>query len=260
LSSTLCYATHARFTSISSVRRGGSSRDSARPIALPRVLSSPRRPVAVAERFYKFLRRGGVAPFSGLAWRVGEWVKAEGALKPCVNGIHVCRLGDLPYWLSDELWEVDVLGDRVPAAQTLVVARARLRERVGGWPKPIARALANECVWRVRELAVRELTRLKQPEADELASCSSVRDLGAVSGRALRRRRERPAAALEFIGFAVDAAEFASKGPTTAARYVSYVAAHAAEKAKPEQRLRPGESRFALERERQAAVLQELGL
>lgn len=215
----------------------------------------------MAERFYKFLRRGGFAPFSGLAWPVGEWVKADGRLEPCVNGIHVCRFGDLPYWLSDELWEVDVAGDRVPDAQKLVVTRARLRERVAGWPKPIARALANDCVWRVRELAVRELTRMEQPEADELASCRSVRELGTVSGRALRRRRrDRPAAALDFIGFAVDAAEFASKGPTTAARYVSYVAAHAAEKAKPQRRLKPGESRFALERERQAAVLHELGL
>jgi hypothetical protein len=215
----------------------------------------------VAERVYKFLRRGGVAPFSGFVWPVGQWVKAEGPLESCVNGIHVCRLGDLPYWLSDELWEVEVAGERLPDAQKLVVARARLRERVADWPKPIARAFANDCVWRVGELSVRELERMEQPEADELASCRSVRELAAVGGRALRRRRpDRPVEAVEFIGFAVDAAEFASKGPTTAARYVSYVAAHAAEKAKPERRLKPGESRFALERERQAAVLHELGL
>jgi hypothetical protein len=215
----------------------------------------------VAERLYKFLRRGRIARFSGLVWPQDEWVKAEAPLVPCVNGIHVCRLADLPYWLSDELWEVDVAGEQISGAQKLVVERARLRARVERWPTPIARSLATDSARRVQDLAVRELERLSQSEADELASCRGLPELKTVAERALRRRRpDRPAAAAEFIGLAVDAAEYASSRATTAARYVSYVAAHAAEKATPERRLKPGESRFALERDRQAAVLQELGL
>jgi hypothetical protein len=214
----------------------------------------------MADRLYKFLRRGRIARFSGLVWPLDEWVKVEAPLVPCVNGIHVCRPADLPYWLSDELWEVEVAGEPIPAAQKLVVERARLRARVERWPT-IARAFATDCARRAQELAVRELERLGQPEADELAACRNLPELKAVAERALRRRRpDRPVAAAEFIGFAVDAAEYASGRATTAARYVSYVAAHAAEKATPERRLKPGESRFALERDRQAAVLGELGL
>ena len=215
----------------------------------------------MAERFYKFLRRGRIARFSGLVWPLDEWVKVEAPLVPCVNGIHVCRHADLPYWLSDELWEVDVEGEQMPGAQKLVVERARLRGRVERWPTPIARAFAADCARRVQDLAVRELERLGRPEADELAACRGLPELKAVAERALRRRRpDRPAVAVEFLGFAVDAAEYASTRATTAARYVSYVAAHAAEKAAPERRLKPGESRFALERDRQAAVLQALGV
>jgi hypothetical protein len=215
----------------------------------------------VTERFYKFLRRGAVAPFSGLAWPSGEWVTADGPLVPCVNGIHVCRLPDLPYWLSEELWEVEVAGDRVEDRQKLVVGRARLRARVAGWPEPIAGAFTSDCAWRVRDLAVQELQRTGEPEADELASCRGLDELkAAADGAAKRRRPDRRAETAEFIGFALDAAEFVSQEVTTAARYVSYVAAHAADRAKPERRLKPGESRFALERERQAGVLQELGV
>jgi hypothetical protein len=71
----------------------------------------------VAERLYKFLRRGSIAPFSRHVWRIGEWVSAEGKLDACTNGVHLCRQADLPYWLADELWEVEVAGDRIKHEQ-----------------------------------------------------------------------------------------------------------------------------------------------
>lgn len=215
----------------------------------------------MAERLYKFLRRGAVGPFSGHEWRQGEWVTASGELEACVNGVHVCRAEDLPYWLADELWVVDVEGERLEHGQKLVVCRAQLRSRVEGWPTPIGRELARDCVWRVRDLAVGELERTGQPEAEELKACRSLSALGGAAGRAGRRRRlDRPSAAAEFLGYAQDAVEFAASRDAVAARYVSYVAAHAADRAQPGERLAPGVTRFALERERQARKLRELGI
>jgi hypothetical protein len=215
----------------------------------------------MTERLYKFLRRGAVAPFSGQEWRKGEWVTASGELAACVNGVHVCRPEDLPYWLADELWLVDVDGERLEHDQKLVVRRARLRSRVEGWPKPIAREFTKDCVWRVRDLAVGELERTSQPEAEELKACRSLSALVAAAGKGTRRRRpDRPAAAAEFLGYAKDAVEYAGSRDTVAARYVSYVAAHAADRTEPSERLAPGVTRFALERERQARKLQEFGL
>jgi hypothetical protein len=215
----------------------------------------------VAERLYKFLRRGSIAPFSGREWRAGEWVTAPGELEACINGVHVCRPQDLPYWLADELWLVDVDGERLEHPQKLVVRRARLRSRVDDWPRPVARAFATDCVWRIRNLAVDELERTAQPEADELKACRSLSALGEAAGKGARRRRpDRPAAAAEFLGYATDAVEFAQSRDAVAARYVSYVAAHAADRAEPGERLAPGETRFARERERQAGKLEELGV
>ena len=88
---------------------------------------SPSSRPTVAESLYKFLRRGSVGPFSGRVWRIGEWVAAEGRLEACRNGVHVCRPGDLPYWLADELWQVEVEGEQIEHDQKLVVRRARIR-------------------------------------------------------------------------------------------------------------------------------------
>jgi hypothetical protein len=215
----------------------------------------------VAEPLYKFLRQGAIAPFSGHEWREGEWVTVSGELEACSNGVHVCRRRDLPYWLADELWLVDVDGERLELGQKLVVRRAQLRSRVKDWPNPVARDFALDCVWHVRDLAVRELERNGQAEAEELRSCRSVSALGDAAGKGMRRRRpDRPAVAADFLGYAQDAAEFATGDSALAARYVSYIAAHAADRAEPEERLRPGVTCFERERERQAVKLQELGL
>jgi hypothetical protein len=213
----------------------------------------------MAERLFKFLRRGSVGPFSGFEWQPGKWVEASGGLEACVNGVHVCRLVDLPYWLADELWLVEAEGERLEHAQKLVVRRARLRSPVEGWPKPIARELAKDCVWRVRDLAVAQLQRLGQPEAELLAEARSLNALGELAAKAGRSRRpDRPAAAAGFLGYAEDAVEYAKSRDAVAARYVSYVAAHAADRAAPTERLAPGVTRFAQERERQARVLEKL--
>jgi hypothetical protein len=215
----------------------------------------------VPERLYKFLKRGSIAPFSRLLWRPGEWIEAEGELDACRNGVHVCRQQDLPYWLSDELWEIDVDGDSLEHEQKLVVRRARLSARVDDWPSPIGGAFAKNCAWRIRDLVVNELQTAGEPEAEALRNCRSVRALGGLAEKAARRRRPgRPALVAEFLGYAQDAAEFVRRSDATAARYVSYVAAHAASRASSGERLRPGTTRFAQERERQAGVLQELGL
>lgn len=215
----------------------------------------------MAERLYKFLRRGSIAPFSRHVWRIGEWVKAEGELDACTNGVHLCRQADLPYWLADELWEVDVAGDRIEHEQKVVVRRARLRARVDDWPSPIGRRFATDCAWRVRDLVVDELRKAGEPYIDALGSCRSLRALGEVATTAARRRRpDRPAIVAEFLGYAQDAADFAGKSDAIAARYVSYVAAHAADRSSGSERLPPGTTRFTRERERQAGVLHELGL
>jgi hypothetical protein len=102
---------------------------------------------------YKFLAPGAVGPFSGFAWgEPGRWVEADGEPAACRSGIHACRVEQLPYWLGEELWEIELDGEVVEAERKLVAARGRLRERLDSWPAAAAE-LAADCVARCRELA-----------------------------------------------------------------------------------------------------------
>ena len=43
--------------------------------------------------------------------RPGAWI--EGDPNACISGVHACATADLPYWLCDELWEVELAGEVV---------------------------------------------------------------------------------------------------------------------------------------------------
>lgn len=98
---------------------------------------------------YKFLRSGGVGPFTGFVWQPGTWVEAPGAA-PCELGVHACRLDDLPFWTNDELWEVELDGAVVEAGHKLVAPRGRLTRRVDAWTTAAAQSLADEAAARAR--------------------------------------------------------------------------------------------------------------
>ena len=104
-------------------------------------------------RTYKFLKRDGTTLFTGFLWPAGEWVEAEGPLGWCDNGIHACRLGDLPHWLGQELWVMEVAGETVAAADSIVARRARLLERIDAWSAGVAQEFANNCAQHANALA-----------------------------------------------------------------------------------------------------------
>src|SRR5205085_9726919 len=66
---------------------------------------------------YKFLKSGAVGLVSGFRWPTpgagspGDWVEARAPVRECEAGIHVCRAGDLPYWMHDELWAIEIDGE-----------------------------------------------------------------------------------------------------------------------------------------------------
>jgi hypothetical protein len=49
-----------------------------------------------------------------------------------------CRLGDLAHWLGPELWLMELAGETLAAADSLVARRGRLLERVDGWSGGVA--------------------------------------------------------------------------------------------------------------------------
>ena len=98
---------------------------------------------------YKFLAAGAVAPFTGFRWPVGEWVEVAG-VDPCLQGVHACRVRDLPVWLGRELWEIELGGDVVEQERKVVAARGRLTRRIEAWDERAADEFGRFCARRTR--------------------------------------------------------------------------------------------------------------
>jgi hypothetical protein len=103
---------------------------------------------------YKFLDRGRVAPFTGVQWpEPGSWLEND-RVELCVSGVHACRVGDLPYWLRTELWEVELDdGDVIEGERLVVARRGRLLRRIEGWTEQVAAEFGASCAAEARRRA-----------------------------------------------------------------------------------------------------------
>lgn len=157
---------------------------------------------------YKFLGQGAVALYSAFPWPApqgqepGRWVNVSGPLEPCGRGIHACRLHDLPSWIDDELWLIE-LGGRVIEEDTFVVGeRGRLVRQMEDWNPAAAQAFAEVCAWRARDHAaavLRDADRAR--EAAELSAC---RELTGAQALAAANARGMTGPAGEASAFVAD--------------------------------------------------------
>jgi hypothetical protein len=104
-------------------------------------------------RAFKFLLADRVAPFSRFQWPVGEWVESRDHAA-CTAGVHACEAGDLPFWLTEELWEIELAGPVARGRHKVVTERGRLVGRIDAWDTEAREHFGEACVTRVRELAV----------------------------------------------------------------------------------------------------------
>jgi hypothetical protein len=111
-----------------------------------------------ALRAYKFLA-GDRSPFSGWRWdlprggRPADWVEVSGPLELCGNGVHACTPGQLPLWLGQDLWQLELDGEIMATEQVLVASRARLIAPVTAWDAGCQARFGDYCARRARELA-----------------------------------------------------------------------------------------------------------
>ena len=172
---------------------------------------------------YKFLRSGRMGPFSGFGWpEPGTWVRAESDTAACRRGIHACRIRDLPWWLADELWEIELEG-RVQVDEHKILAPAgRLCSQIDDWTPECAQEYADACAWRAQSRAVQALTRAGHGrEARRLEACATLDD-------ALVAAREVADAVRETRISLTIAGDGAFRALTGAPPTSAYIAAHAA--------------------------------
>jgi len=101
------------------------------------------------EMLFKCLEKGRRGPFSAFQWPLRKWVKVEGELKVCQNGIHLCTKDNLIYWLNEEIWETEARGERIESENKIIVREARLRRKLKTWNEKTARLFACDVARRV---------------------------------------------------------------------------------------------------------------
>jgi hypothetical protein len=172
---------------------------------------------------YKFLRSGRVGPFSGFQWPEPD-VRVDTApeVTVCRRGIHACRRSDLPWWLADELWEIELDGPVRVEEHKIIAVAGRLRSRIEAWTPACAQEYADACAWRAQGRAVEALAHAgHRRAARQLEACATLDD-ALVAARRLADDIPETRISLTIAG---DGAVRALTGaPPTSA----YIAAHAA--------------------------------
>jgi hypothetical protein len=167
---------------------------------------------------YKFLSAGGYGPFSGFEWpSAGDWVDGR---------ISACRASDLPIWLHEELWVVELEGPIQEARTKLVAPRGRLLRQVPEWTEVTAGELALGCARRTRGHAATVLRAGGMTSAAQLLQAFALEDLP----DAEKLVPHTSARVRTAVGYAADAANSAMTGAAAAAAYIATCAAqHAAD-------------------------------
>ena len=103
-----------------------------------KVLDTDGRPVNGGKGTWPLPRNG----------KPGKWLKVEGPLVPCSNGLHLCRPDQLIEWLGPTLWIAEAGKERIVEPGKIVVRRARLLRQVETWNEKNARLFACDCAHR----------------------------------------------------------------------------------------------------------------
>jgi hypothetical protein len=206
---------------------------------------------------YAGLRSGAVDRLTEFAWPTpaaeapGSWVEAGvDAPHDAVRGFPVEQL---PWWLDDELWQLELAGEQTAELRRTRATRGRLIRRVETWTPEVATSLVEVCAQRLQEAAVGALVREgRREEADTLVAAGDLERLeqtGNLVGQAGASEGGRLASfAADVVLYARDAGR-----PAAGAAVAAYIAAHAL--AGGDKTVRTYAARFEVERGWQAEWL-----
>ena len=134
---------------------------------------------------YKVLDARGKGRFTGTSWptprgdELGAWVETDGPVAPCVRGVHAMRAHHVPFWLDQQLWEIELDGAFVENDSLLVAERGRLSRRIDAWNDDAWKALCDFC----RERTAAHLARVEVHAPSEIERARHfVREVDAFIG------------------------------------------------------------------------------
>jgi hypothetical protein len=198
---------------------------------------------------YKFLAAGRRGRFSNFTWpEPGEWVRASGPLDACRSGIHACAVDQLPFWLDEELWAVELGGETIRRGNQLVAESGQLTEQITAWSPATAHEYAEACARRGASHAIAALREAGHAGAAErIEGATAIEDLRSTAAEIAELYPDTRIAVMM-------ARDGARRALTHAAPPAAYIAAHTAARV-------GGPEGYASERRWQADWLAErLGL
>jgi hypothetical protein len=135
---------------------------------------------------YVFLLADRVGPVSAAVWPLpsgdlpGAWLDAAQVVPPD-SRVQAYRVADLPFWVSQALWEVELEGDVTEHRCHVSADRGRLLRKVEAWDGEASAAFAAACGFRTREHAVKLLRHDGfDDEAAQLAECADLASIATV--------------------------------------------------------------------------------
>jgi hypothetical protein len=171
-------------------------------------------------RAYAFLDSERRSYVTDTAWPpVGEWLEAG-------NAVRACSADELPWWLDEQLWEVELDGAVRPLGRALTASRARLVRHVDAWSDSVAIELVAVCARRVRDEAVRALHEAgRNEDASALARAVAPDEIEATAAPIAGG----DAGPSRLAGLAADVVLYArdASAPVRAVAVAAYVAAFA---------------------------------
>ena len=76
----------------------------------------------------------------------GEWINVVGELEETSNGLHLCRIRALPFWIGPAIFFAEYEGEiKNEDSDTPFVRKARLLSRVKHWDHNTLRDFAKDC-------------------------------------------------------------------------------------------------------------------
>ncbi len=188
----------------------------------------------------KFLNADGRGEYYRFAWplprdgKPGKWVKAEGELIPCRNGIHACTLDQALDWLDARAYMIELDGRIIGIGDKLVARRGRLIRHLNRWDDKTIRLFAADCAEHVLPLFESKVPLDDRPrQAIEAARAlarseidGAVADAARAAADAARAAVAAAAYAAAYAAYAAYAAACASYAAASAC--ASYAAAYAA--------------------------------
>ena len=142
---------------------------------------------AAAMIAFKFLRAGRMGPFSGFQWPdAGVWVRPTRTLSRAGAGFTPAASEDLPWWLDDQLWEIELDGEVQWRRHKLLATAGRLVSRVDAWTPTLAQEFG---------VALRLARSGSTPCGASTGQAGPPRPQSSRPARPSMRSRDRPAAA-----------------------------------------------------------------